>query len=81
MGKVPSWLRHGRCAEDWQGMAVIIMIITTVSPFMAIIHNEAGAAKLPSHVHFPSSFGKKAGCVWGCEHTHFPDSLAARLIM
>ena len=68
MGKVPSWLRHGRCAEDRQGMAVIIMIITTVSPFMAIIHNEAGAAKLPSHVHFPSSFGKKAG-VFGAVNT------------
>lgn len=56
MGKVPSWLRHGRCAEDRQGMAVIIMLITIVIPFMAIIQNEAGTAKLPSHVHFPSSF-------------------------
>lgn len=56
MRKVPSWLRHGRCAEDRQGMAIIIVIIRIVIPFMAIIQNEAGPAKLPSHIHFPSSF-------------------------
>ena len=81
MGKVPSWLGPGRCAGDRQGMAMIIMIVTIVIIFITIIQSEAGTAKLPSHVHPPSSFRKKARCVGGCEHTHLPDSSAAQLTM